>query len=77
MRRLLVAVGLMGLLSPAFAADYQLPILGGPVPTLPVSSTPTYVVGPPPISCFHLDRLLCRRPCRWCLRGQSIQRAIF
>ncbi|MGO9633986.1 MAG: outer membrane protein [Steroidobacteraceae bacterium] len=52
MRRLLVAVGLMGLLSPAFAADYQLPILGGPVPTLPVSSTPTYVVGPPPIRVF-------------------------
>jgi len=48
MRRLLVALGLMGLLSPAFAADYELPILRGSVPTLPVSSTPTsYVVGPP------------------------------
>ena len=52
MRRLLVALGLMGLLSPAFAADYELPILGGPVPTLPVSSTPTYVVGPPPVRVF-------------------------
>lgn len=43
MRRLLIALGLMGLLSPAFAADYELP----PVPVLPVSSTPKYVVGPP------------------------------
>ena len=49
MRRLLVALGLMGLLSPAFAADYELP---GPVPVLPASSTPTYVVGPPPICVF-------------------------
>jgi outer membrane immunogenic protein len=52
MRRLLVVLGLMGLLSPAFAADYELPILGGPVPTLPVSSTPTYVVGPPSVPVF-------------------------
>jgi len=44
MRRLLVALGLMGLLSPAFAADYELP---PPVPIRPASSTPTYVVGPP------------------------------
>jgi outer membrane immunogenic protein len=44
MRRLLVALGLMGLLSPAFAADYELP---PPVPMRPASSTPTYVVGPP------------------------------
>jgi outer membrane immunogenic protein len=44
MRRLLVALGLMGLISPAFAADYELP---PPVPIRPASSTPTYVVGPP------------------------------
>ena len=49
MRRLLVALGLMGLVSPAFAADYELP---GPVPVLPASSTPTYVVGPPPVRVF-------------------------
>ena len=29
MRRLLVALGLMGLVSPAFAADYELPVLRG------------------------------------------------
>jgi outer membrane immunogenic protein len=55
MRRLLVALGLIGLISPAFAADYELPILYGsppPVPILPASSTPTYVVGPPPIRVF-------------------------
>ena len=44
MRRLLVALGLMGLISPAFAADYELP---PPVPIRAASSTPTYVVGPP------------------------------
>jgi opacity protein-like surface antigen len=44
MHRLLIALGLMGLISPAFAADYELP---PPVPIRPASSTPTYVVGPP------------------------------
>ena len=41
MRRLLVALGLVGgLLSPAFAADYDLPILRGsqPVPVAPVTT---------------------------------------
>ena len=50
MRRLLIAFGLMGLISPAFAADYELPILYGsppPVPIRPASSPPPYVVGPP------------------------------
>lgn len=46
MRRLLIALGLMGLLSPAFAADYELPFPHG-VPVLPASSPPPYVVGPP------------------------------
>jgi outer membrane immunogenic protein len=44
MRRLLIAFGLMGLVSPAFAADYELPILRGSSP--PPVPTPA-VVGPP------------------------------
>ena len=44
MRRLFVAFGLMGgLLSPAFAADYDLPILRG---SEPVAPTPVMTVGP-------------------------------
>jgi hypothetical protein len=38
MRRLLVALSLMGgLLSPAFAADYDLPILRGSQPVAPIA----------------------------------------
>jgi outer membrane immunogenic protein len=45
MRRLLVALGLMGgLLSPAFAADYDLPILRGSQPVQPIA--PVTTVGP-------------------------------
>jgi outer membrane immunogenic protein len=45
MRRLLVALGLIGgLLSPAFAADYDLPILRGSQPIAPVA--PVTTVGP-------------------------------
>ncbi len=46
MRRLLVALGLMGLVSPAFAADYELPVVP-PIPIRPASPPPSYVVGPP------------------------------
>jgi len=38
MRRLLVALGLMGLISPAFAADYELPILHGSQPVAPMTT---------------------------------------
>ena len=45
MRRLLVALGLVGgLLSPAFAADYDLPILRGSQPVAPIA--PVTTVGP-------------------------------
>jgi outer membrane immunogenic protein len=45
MRRLLVALSLMGgLLSPAFAADYDLPILRGSQPVAPIA--PVTTVGP-------------------------------
>ena len=44
MRRLLVALGLMGLISPAFAADYELPILHGSQPAAPIA--PVTTVGP-------------------------------
>jgi len=44
MRRLLVALGLMGLISPAFAADYELPILHGSQPVAPIA--PVTTVGP-------------------------------
>ena len=45
MRRLFVAFGLMGgLLSPAFAADYDLPILRGSEPVAPIA--PVMTVGP-------------------------------
>ncbi len=44
MHRLLIALGLMGLISPAFAADYELPILGGSQPVAPIA--PVTTVGP-------------------------------
>ena len=45
MRRLLVALGLVGgLLSPAFAADYDVPILRGSQPVAPIA--PVTTVGP-------------------------------
>ena len=45
MRRLLVALGLLGgLLSPALAADYDLPILRGSQPVAPIA--PVTTVGP-------------------------------
>ena len=64
MRRLLVALSLMGgLLSPAFAADYDLPILRGSQPVAPIA--PVTTVGP---GDFHaLERHLLRR------RGQLQQ----
>jgi opacity protein-like surface antigen len=45
MRRLFVAFGLMGgLLSPVFAADYDLPVLRGSEPVAPIA--PVMTVGP-------------------------------
>jgi outer membrane immunogenic protein len=46
-RRLLLVFGLMsGLLSPAFAADYDLPVLRGSQPMAPATIAPVYPVGP-------------------------------
>jgi outer membrane immunogenic protein len=42
MRRLLAALGLIGLLSPAFAADYALPTLRGSETFVPVPAFPAY-----------------------------------